>query len=97
MTDAKTKENYCEINFVENNDDSSSISLIDLAVGNRGKIIAIIGGRNACKRLNELGLVPGVEIEMVNKISSGPVMIRVKGSKLAIGRGLAAKVRIIVR
>ena len=55
----------------------------------------IAGGHGACKRLNELGLVPGTSIEVVNKISSGPIMIRVKGSKLALGRGLANKVEVI--
>ncbi|NPE09259.1 MAG: ferrous iron transport protein A [Asgard group archaeon] len=67
-----------------------------LQVGRKGIIGKIVGGRSACKRLNELGLVPGVEIEMVNKIANGPVMIRVKGSKLALGRGLANKVHIIM-
>ncbi|MCG3253919.1 MAG: ferrous iron transport protein A [Candidatus Heimdallarchaeota archaeon] len=67
-----------------------------LQVGRKGLVGKIVGGRSACKRLNELGLVPGAEIEMVNKIANGPVMIRVKGSKLALGRGLANKVHIIM-
>jgi len=70
-------------------------SLLQLHTGEKGKIIRITGGQGACKRLNELGLVPGVEIELVNKISSGPVMVRVKGSKLALGRGLAQKIEIV--
>ena len=70
--------------------------LLMLQVGRKGIVGKIVGGRSACKRLNELGLVPGAEIEMVNKIANGPVMIRVKGSKLALGRGLANKVHIII-
>ena len=70
-------------------------SLLQLHVGKKGKIVCISGGQGACKRLNELGLVPGVEVELVNKISSGPVMVRVKGSKLALGRGLAQKIEVI--
>jgi ferrous iron transport protein A len=70
----------------------SVLSLLSLQIGEKGKIVKISGGRGACKRLNELGLIPGTVIEVVNKISSGPVMIKVKGSKLALGRGLAAKV-----
>ena len=70
--------------------------LLTLQVGRKGIVGKIVGGRSACKRLNELGLVPGAEIEMVNKIANGPVMIRVKGSKLALGRGLANKVHIII-
>ncbi|NHJ47046.1 MAG: ferrous iron transport protein A [Asgard group archaeon] len=67
-------------------------SLVTLHIGEKKIIVKITGGRNACKRLNELGLIPGTEIEMVNKINDGPVMIKVKGSKLALGRGLATKV-----
>lgn len=70
--------------------------LLTLQIGRKRRIAKIIGGRTACKRLNELGLIPGVEVEMINKIASGPVMIRVKGSKLALGRGLASKVYIII-
>lgn len=72
-------------------------TLLSLRVGEKGVVIRIIGGQSACKRLNELGFVPGTEIKLVNKISSGPVMILVKGSKLALGRGLANKVEVIVK
>lgn len=70
----------------------SAISLLSLKTGMTGTIVKIAGGRGACKRLNELGLTPGTKIEMVNNVRNGPVMIKVKGSKLAIGRGLARKV-----
>ena len=73
----------------------SVMSLLHLRVGMKGVIARIDGGRGACKRLNELGLIPGTQIEMVNNIHNGPVMIKVKGSKLAIGRGLAKKVLIV--
>ncbi len=72
-------------------------TLLTLKVGEKGIVVRILGGQGACKRLNELGFVPGTEVKLVNKISSGPVMIRVKGSKLALGRGLANKVEVIVK
>ncbi len=75
--------------------EESAKSLLQLEVNQKGIIVLIAGGRTACKRLNEMGLVPGVEIELVNRINSGPVMIKVKGSKLALGRGLAAKVMVV--
>ncbi len=72
-------------------------TLLSLKVGEKGIVVKILGGQGACKRLNELGFVPGTEVKLVNKISSGPVMIRVKGSKLALGRGLANKVEVIIK
>jgi len=91
------------MNEIETNDfcirgdsDRPTKPLLMLQVGRKGIVGKIKGGRSACKRLNELGLVPGEEVEMVNKIANGPVMIRVKGSKLALGRGLASKVYVIL-
>ena len=72
-----------------------SMPLMMLQKGETGIIAQkVMGGQGVCRRLTELGLIPGTRIEMVNKINGGPVIIRVKGSKLAIGRGLASKIRV---
>ncbi|MBN1330534.1 MAG: FeoA domain-containing protein [Candidatus Heimdallarchaeota archaeon] len=92
-TDLKDRLYTCSIGDEEL--EKSAKSLLQLMVNEKGIIVLITGGRTACKRLNEMGLVPGTEIELVNKINSGPVMIKVKGSKLALGRGLACKVMVI--
>ena len=94
MTAVETNQSACILDGTDSN--RPTIPLLMLHVGRKGVVGKIVGGRSVCKRLNELGLVPGSEVEMVNRISNGPVMIRVKGSKLAIGRGLASKVHIIV-
>ena len=74
-----------------------SMPLMMLQKGESGIIAQkVMGGHGACRRLNELGLIPGTRIEMINKINGGPVIIRVKGSKLALGRGLANKIRVII-
>jgi ferrous iron transport protein A len=86
----------CEAIADDLTDSMHTVSLLDLQMGEEGIVKKISGGYGACKRLNELGLVPNVRVEMVNKINSGPVMIRVKGSKLALGRGLAMKVLVLV-
>lgn len=93
MARSQTSDVQCS-DDIGNNSDKNRITLLQLHVGEQGRITRIIGGQSACKRLNELGLVPGVQVELVNRISSGPVMIRVKGSKLALGKGLAQKVEI---
>jgi len=95
MADLKIKkgERYCAIPNMPG-EEAEAISLLTLKTGQKGIVLRIEGGRGACKRLNELGIIPGTEIKLVNKIQYGPVMITVKGSKLALGRGLAAKVFI---
>jgi len=43
-------------------------------------------------RLNELGLVPKEKIRVTNRMPHGPIEVEVKGTKVAIGNGLAIKI-----
>ena len=75
--------------------DLKIISLIDIKKGQRGTIVSILGGRMAVKRLADLGLTPGTEIKVLRKIQPyGPVEIEVRGSNIALGRGIALKIQI---
>ncbi|MBU1000382.1 ferrous iron transport protein A [Patescibacteria group bacterium] len=70
-----------------------SVSLIILKEGQEAKIVSIMGGRTASKRLADLGLTPGTLLRVVRKAPlSGPVIVEVRGSRLILGRGLASKV-----
>jgi ferrous iron transport protein A len=71
------------------------LSLVDLKEGQSGAIVLINGGRMAVKRLADLGLTPGTEIEILKKIPyHGPVEIQARGSNLVLGRGIATKVMV---
>ncbi len=54
-------------------------------------IRSIGGGRNLSKRLAEMGLYPGSTIKIISN-QGGPVIIAVGETRLAIGRGMAAKI-----
>lgn len=69
-------------------------SLSDLKPENTAVIVLIQGGREACHRLAELGLLPCEKLKMLHNNGCGPVTICVKGSKLSIGHGLARKIFI---
>ena len=70
-------------------------ALTDLEDGQTGIIVSIAGGKEASKRLADLGLNPGTEIKVIGRIMfSGPVQIEVCGSKLVLGKGLASKILI---
>jgi DtxR family transcriptional regulator, Mn-dependent transcriptional regulator len=57
--------------------------------GERGKISFIRGGHKALKRLSDMGLTPDTEITVVKSAPfHGPTEILVRGSRLAIGRGM---------
>ena len=47
------------------------------------------------QRLADMGLVPGAKVEVVTAAPFfGPVEISIRGSKLALGRGVAGKIML---
>ncbi|TXT67338.1 MAG: putative Fe2+ transport system protein, subunit A [Promethearchaeota archaeon] len=57
------------------------------------EVVSVNAGLGAKKRLCDLGIVPGTKITKTRSgILRGPVQVDVKGSKIVLGRGLAAKV-----
>lgn len=71
----------------------SLVSVSDLKQGQVGKIALIRGGHNMLQRLLDMGLTPGTEICSVRVAPlGGPVELAVRGSKLALGKGVASKV-----
>ena len=73
------------------------VSTIHLKEGQCGKISFIRGGHNVLQRLLDMGLTPGTNI-CVNRVAplGGPVVLSVRGSKLALGKGIASKIFIDV-
>lgn len=53
------------------------------------KLVSIQGGLGVQKRLTALGLTPGTEVTIITQNYDGPLILAVKGSRLAIGRGLS--------
>lgn len=54
----------------------------------------IIGGRRVLTRLFEMGLIPNTMVRIVRVMPHGPLLIEVRGSKVALGRGIAMKVMV---
>jgi len=67
--------------------------LSNLKPGEEGTVAFIRGGRAACQRLLDMGLTMGTRIRVVNAAPfRGPIEVSVRGSTLALGRGLAGRV-----
>jgi Fe2+ transport system protein FeoA len=56
--------------------------------GEQAEILVIRGGFHVQQRLESMGFVPGTHVEMVTNQMDGPVIINVKDSRVAVGRGL---------
>jgi Fe2+ transport system protein FeoA len=62
--------------------------------GRRVRFVAADAGRGLEGRLAAMGLVPGAEIEVLRNSPQGPFLIAVKGSRIALGRGMAQKIQV---
>ncbi|HBA85807.1 MAG TPA: hypothetical protein DCZ95_17120 [Verrucomicrobia bacterium] len=62
--------------------------------GRRVRVVAVDAGHGLEGRLAALGLAPGEEIEVLRNGLDGPFLVAVKGSRLALGRGMAQKIRV---
>ena len=67
--------------------------LSNLKPGEEGVVAFIRGGTVACQRLLDMGLTRGTRVRVVNAAPfRGPIEVSVRGSILALGRGLARHV-----
>jgi len=62
--------------------------------GNKAILRSIEGGRQLRGRLAALGLLPGTELEVIQNSGHGPFVVSVKGSRIVIGRGMAARISV---
>jgi len=62
--------------------------------GEEVRLIAIHGGRRMRKRLADLGLNIGMTVRILQRNGHGPLLLAVKDSRLALGRGMAHKIRV---
>lgn len=67
------------------------LSLIN--VGARRRIKGVTGDDAARKRLEALGFVEGMEVEIVNKVA-GNLIVGVLGSRVAVCGKLAARIMV---
>ncbi|MFP4353784.1 MAG: ferrous iron transport protein A [Phycisphaerae bacterium] len=72
------------------------IPLTSAQPGRACRLCRIEGGRGLKSRLCAMGLTPGVPVERVGD-SSGPVVLRILGSRVMIGRNIARRILVTQR
>lgn len=76
------------------------IPLAMLPVGAKGKITKIHGGQGLVRRLNDMGFIRDATVTVVcshsshNSGNGGPLVVEVKDSRIAFGRGIAVKIMV---
>jgi len=70
------------------------MSLSMASSGETVEVIAVRAGWGLQRRLADLGLTPGVRVRVVSSGRPGPVVLDVRGSRLALGYGVAHKIMV---
>ena len=73
-------------------DGTNSISLTELSDDNYATILAFNIGTVETTRLVSLGFTPGAEVSMTQNYGRGPLIVTVRGTRVALGRVEAAKI-----
>lgn len=71
-----------------------TVPLAMAAPGEVVTVIEIIAGGGLQRRLADMGLTPGVRVRVINSQMPGPVLIDLRGSRVALGRGIAQKIAV---
>jgi ferrous iron transport protein A len=72
----------------------SQMPLIMASRGSKVRLVSINGGKQMTSRLAAMGLLPGVEVEIISNTPGDPFILDVRGSRLALGRGMAHKIYV---
>ena len=70
------------------------ILLAALTPGEAGVVHELAGGLEFRSRLATLGFTPGAKLTMVQNFGHGPLIVSIRGTRIALGRGEAAKVHV---
>jgi ferrous iron transport protein A len=71
-----------------------AVSLADLPTGTRAVVRALRGGQELMSRLSAMGFIAGAPVEVLQNRGRGPLLVRVRDTRVALGRGEAVKVLV---
>jgi Fe2+ transport system protein FeoA len=69
-------------------------SLGSVRNGESVQIRGMDGGHQFLRRLASLGFTPGVHLEVIQNYGHGPIIVRLRDTRVALGRGEAEKILV---
>jgi Fe2+ transport system protein FeoA len=73
------------------------MTLTNLPIGKNARVIAVNGSGRVARRLMEMGVIPGVAVEVVKMAPFGdPIEIRVRGYSLAMRKSEADSIEVSI-
>lgn len=68
--------------------------LADVPPGRRGQVRRLRGGTSFVGRMGALGFTVGAEASVVQNFGRGPLLVLIRDTRVALGRGEALKVLV---
>jgi len=72
---------------------SSHRTLNAVGTGQTAFVVAIDAGRRARTRLESMGIIPGIEVDVLNS-GRGPLIVSVGEGRIMVERGIANKILV---
>jgi len=70
------------------------VPLTTLSTGEVGVVQELVGGLGLRSRLATLGFIPGARLTMIQNFGHGPLIVNIRDTRIALGRGEAMKVLV---
>ena len=71
-------------------------SLSQLDTGRTAAVEALRGGHGFRSRLAALGFTPGARITMLQNVGRGPIIVTLRDTRIALGRGEANRILVVL-
>ena len=71
-----------------------SVDLGAVRPGESVHIHSLEGGRHFLSRLASLGFTPGARLRVVQNFGHGPIIVALRDTRVALGRGEAVRIRV---
>jgi DtxR family transcriptional regulator, Mn-dependent transcriptional regulator len=75
----------------------AALPLAQLVAGQTGLVDRSSSSRRLAARCLALGFTPGTPITVIHNRKNGPVIVQVRDTRVALGRGEAQKIQVIIR
>jgi ferrous iron transport protein A len=73
---------------------TSPLLLAELPTGVHAVVRVLRGGKGFLARVAAMGITPGVEVMVIQNYHRGPMLIEVRDTEMALGRGEALKIEV---
>lgn len=76
-------------------DEEGETTLAALVAGATARVLHLYGGREFVARLAALGFTTGTEVRVEQNFGRGPLIVSLRGTRLALGRREAGRVHVL--